>query len=131
MENKALLKKWLIGGLITALIIVLIIWYRNYKKGQEAALAEARLRNTTGNTNNTSVSYPTNDTGKTAIVKIVPASLYTTDGNFTLINSNNSIGTVLGNIIADQTDSGSLAWYKIQNSVGATFYVAKFQVRVQ
>lgn len=123
------IKKWLIGVTIAAIIVLLIIWYRNVqkRKAEEEALAKLKINPNYKNTNATII---TNDTGKNAII-LSPAGLYSSDGNFTLTVTRSDIGGLLGKIIADQTDSGSLAFYKIQNAVGSIFYVAKFAIKPQ
>lgn len=120
-------KKWIIGGAITAVIILLIIWYRNSQKNKQAELSKSKL--VSGS--NTTAPIVNTDIGKTALVKSGGADFYSTDGNFTKVFTKTTAGEYAGSVLAVKTDSGNTAFYKVVNTSGTKLYVLKTQVTLK
>lgn len=118
-------KKYIIGLFVVSLIIAIIIWYRNYQKNNEIALAKTKLIGSGVTTSPTNTS----DIGKTLVVKNISADLLDID-TLGISYTKYGIGAFVGDIVADKTNEGNTSFYKVINSVGAYYYVLKTSTKI-
>lgn len=122
-------KKYIIGLIILLIIVGIIIWYRNYQKNKEIALAKTKLIGSGVITTNPSGNLPYSDIGKTIVVKGVSASLYNLF-DMSVAYTKYGVGAFVGDIIADKTDMGNISFYKIINSAGDNYYALKSATKI-
>lgn len=115
-------KKYIIGGIIVTIIILLIIWYRNVQKSKAEALAKAKL--TSGGTTPTS---PVSTIGRTVVVKTLSVDVLKLDNS---IAYTKYMGAFVGNVVAEKTDAGNTLFYKIINTNADYLYVLKSGVKI-
>lgn len=119
-------KKYLIGAIIVAIIILLIIWYRNSQKAKQAELAKSKLI--------TGGSTSTSNIGKAAYTKVTDVNVYTYNsaaGILSLAYTKQNINDWVGLIVAERSDTGNTDYFKLTNSAGNSVFVLKSQVSVK
>lgn len=137
LEKKLPTAFWVISGILSAgLIILLIIYFRNTGTAKEANAAK-KIQTDIVKANNVITFDPTKTPTTGNVVswsgtsQTNPVGLYSTDGNFDLMNSIFKPGVALGSISQNQTDLGNDYFYKIIDPTNTTeYYVAKIQTKV-
>lgn len=118
-------KKYLFGAIILAIIILLIIWYRNSQKSNSANAAKAKL--IAGN--NTVSTVDKSEIGKTGYVN--GEAVFYNANDFSVAYTKNTNGEWAGIITAVQTDDGITSFYKLTNSNGDSVYALKGNITVK
>lgn len=122
-------KKYLFGTIILAIIILLIIWYRNSQKAKAALAAKSNIKSSSN-----PITGLFSPIGKGVYTKSDSVNFYsynTSAGILSLAYTKTNFGEWSGDITGTQSPYGDSKYYEVVNSNGDKVYVLKTDVTVK